>query len=119
MAGLFWPETRAPLTETEHILAEIGIVVLIFGSVQLWLRANRSALMQIDQPEAGWSVKLHEVPEAQLRALHEAEDRVGSRPEPQIPASEIPGVLETAIQTAAPDGESRQSSPQGVFSREA
>ena len=51
-------------TETEHIIAELGILFLIFGFVQLWLRANRSALMNSDPAEAGWRINLYEIPVA-------------------------------------------------------
>jgi len=42
LLGLFLPEMRASLTETEHIIAELGILCLVVGFTQLWLRANRS-----------------------------------------------------------------------------
>ena len=93
LVSLFYPETRAAMTETEHIIAEFGILFLIFGCVQLWLRANRSALMNIDPAEAGWRISLYEVPVEQLRALDEMEDSPRSYSTREWPAREIRGVL--------------------------
>ena len=46
---------RLPLTDTEHILAQIGIVALMYACVHAWLGANRRALMEpeIEQGEVG------------------------------------------------------------------
>jgi hypothetical protein len=48
-AGLFWLEMKTPLSETEHRAADVGIVLLIFGLVELWLRANRPAMLSEDR----------------------------------------------------------------------
>ena len=93
LVGLFWPEEKAALTETEHVIAELGILFLIFGFVQLWLRANRSALLYLDGEEGRWRSNRYEFPAAQLRDLDDHEDRAERLPMFQIPASEIKGVL--------------------------
>ena len=105
LVGLFWPEERAALTETEHVIAELGILALIFGFVQLWLRANRSALMNIDPAEAGWRIRLYEIPVEQLRALRELEDAATPRRR-ELPAGEIKGVLGDAFDWGFPEDES-------------
>ena len=38
-------ETGTPLTAVDHKLAEVGIVLLVFGLISLWLRANQAALV--------------------------------------------------------------------------
>jgi len=40
---------KTPLSETEHRAADVGIVLLIFGLVELWLRANRLAMLSEDR----------------------------------------------------------------------
>jgi len=105
LVSLFYPETRATLTETEHIIAEVGLLFLIFGFVQVWLRANRSALMSIDPAEAGWRIKLYEIPMEQLRALRELEDAATPRRR-ELPAGEIKGVLGDAFDWGFPEDES-------------
>ena len=56
-AGLFWLEMKTPLSETEHRAADIGIVLLIFGLVEIWLRANRLAMLSEDQQRQKKSVR--------------------------------------------------------------
>ena len=72
LLGLFWLEAHARLTGTDHVLAELGILVLIFGSLRAWLKANRAALMESDPTEAGWGVGICDIP-----AAEEAEDEPG------------------------------------------
>jgi hypothetical protein len=47
-AGLFWLEMKAPFSETGHRAVDVGIVLLIFGLVELWLRTNRLAFLRED-----------------------------------------------------------------------
>lgn len=47
-AGLFWLQMQAPWPEAGHRVAEVGIVLLTFGLVELWLRANRLAILNED-----------------------------------------------------------------------
>ena len=103
LVGLFWPEEKAALTETEHVIAELGILFLIFGFVQLWLRANRSALLYLDGEEGRWRTNRYEFPAAQLRDLDDHEDGAERRPMFQIPASEIKGVLSDTFEWDAPE----------------
>lgn len=46
--GLFWLQMQALLPEVGHRAAEVGIVLLTYGLVALWLRANRLALLNED-----------------------------------------------------------------------
>jgi hypothetical protein len=49
LAGLFVVEHRASLSPTGHSLAQVGIVLLIYGLVWLWLWANRLRLLWSDR----------------------------------------------------------------------
>ena len=40
LVGLLVIETRLPISEVGHRVVEVGIVVLVFGLIELWLRAN-------------------------------------------------------------------------------
>jgi len=46
--GLFWLEMKVPLSEVGHRAAQVGIVLLTFGLVELWLRTNRFAFLDED-----------------------------------------------------------------------
>jgi hypothetical protein len=47
--GIFWLEISAPFTRTGHILAEVALVLVLFGLVASWLKANELALYRMDQ----------------------------------------------------------------------
>jgi hypothetical protein len=47
-AGLFWLQMQAPLPEVGHRAAEVGVVLLTFGLVEHWLRANRLDILGED-----------------------------------------------------------------------
>ena len=48
MIVLFLLEMRLSLSDTSHRFAELVIVLIFFGSLSLWLKANRGALIQED-----------------------------------------------------------------------
>ena len=48
MIGLFLIEMRLSLSDTGHRFAEFIIVLIVFGSMSLWLKANAGALIQED-----------------------------------------------------------------------
>jgi hypothetical protein len=45
---LFLVEVRLPLSEPGHRLAEIGILLVVYGGISLWLKTNTGALIQED-----------------------------------------------------------------------
>jgi hypothetical protein len=48
MIGLILVEMRQPLPETGHKMAEFVILLVIFGYIWLWSKANAGALIQED-----------------------------------------------------------------------
>jgi hypothetical protein len=48
MIGLFLIEMRLSLTDTGHRLAEIIIILVVYGYMRIWLNANTGALIQED-----------------------------------------------------------------------
>ncbi len=42
-------EHRLPFSAGEHQAAQIGIILLVYGLVHLWLRANEAALAETDE----------------------------------------------------------------------
>jgi hypothetical protein len=49
MIGLLVVGARAPLSEFGHQVAAIGTLLLVYGLVELWLRANRAALLRVSK----------------------------------------------------------------------
>jgi len=48
MIGLFLIEMHLSLSDTGHRLAELIIILVVYGSISLWLKANTGALIQED-----------------------------------------------------------------------
>ena len=98
LAGLFVLEIRLGLTGTVNIAAQLGILFLVYALIQLWIRANRRALMGLDEEPGEWQFKVYEVTAAGLARAHEAAGRVESRPLLQLPEGELKGVLSTTFE---------------------
>ncbi len=96
LTGLFVPETRLQLTGTEHILAQLAILGLIYGFVHWWLQANRAALIDVEQEEGEWQVRVYEIGPHQLRSADER--RQLERRGFELATHEIKGVLDTAAE---------------------
>jgi hypothetical protein len=103
-AGLFWLEMRAPFSETGHRAADIGIVLLIFGLVELWLRANRLALISEDyrkQEKIGLQGRLWVVLSEKVPGEEPGASRVEAALPPLVSVGanghgRVPGTLVTA-----------------------
>ena len=48
MIGLFLLQMRLSLSDTGHQLAQIMIVLIVYGSIWLWLKANQGAIIWED-----------------------------------------------------------------------
>jgi hypothetical protein len=58
MIGLFLIQIRLPLSDTEHRLVEFIILLVIYGSISIWLQANTGALIR--ENLEGWQAALRE-----------------------------------------------------------
>jgi hypothetical protein len=117
LVGLLWLEMQIPLTPTENVIAQIGILFLIFGFVQLWLSANGSALTGLDEDGGRRRSKLYEIPPVFPRTLDDVEDRVSERPMLHIPAAGVKGVLSDTFEWEVPENPPAPS-VKGAVSRE-
>lgn len=63
MIGLILLEMRLPLSDTGHRITGFIIVLIVFGGMSLWLKANSGALIQEDVE------KYHAALEADSRAI--------------------------------------------------
>ena len=98
LVGLFLVEMRLPLTDTEHIAAQLGILLLIYGFVHAWLGANRRALMGLDDERGEWRMRVYEFPPAEVTGSGPAASRNGDRPMLHIPEAGLKGVLSTTFE---------------------
>ena len=43
--GLFWIEAKSPFSAAGHTWAEVGLVLILYGLVTAWLKANEAAMI--------------------------------------------------------------------------
>jgi hypothetical protein len=88
LIALFVVENQLKISARGHQAVQIGILLIIYGLVHLWLKANSSALSQMDQKQYRGTITVIQILPDQIRDSNKAE-----RPTFQFPASEIKGVL--------------------------
>jgi hypothetical protein len=87
LVGLFLLDSRLKISERGHQAVQIGIILVVYGLIQLWLKANAIALSKMDQRQYRGRVTVTRVP------LSELDRKEGKRPMFQLPKSEIQGLL--------------------------
>ena len=55
---LFVLEHQLPFSTNGHEVAQIGIILVIYGLIHLWLRANRAALTETERERHQWKATL-------------------------------------------------------------
>jgi hypothetical protein len=95
---LFTVDNRLKISTRGHQAVQIGIVLLVFGLVHLWLRANSSALSQMDKAQYRGTVRVIQIPPPQI-------SETDKRPMLQLPDSEIKGVLSDTFEMDHSDAE--------------
>lgn len=88
--ALFAAANRLKLSTRGHQAVQIGIILLIYGLVHLWAKANAKALSEMDQEQYSGRVTVIRV---QPYQLPDTDDENKKRPMFQLPGSEIKGVL--------------------------
>lgn len=83
---LFLVDSRLKISSGGHEAVQIGIVLLVYGLIHLWLKANARALRQMDQGQYRRAIKVVEIPSIQLS---DADKHTVF----QLPDSEVKGVL--------------------------
>jgi hypothetical protein len=102
LIGLFALDNRLKLSLRGHEVVQIGIVLLIYGLMHLWLKANARALSEMDRARHGGWVRVMKIPPYQLPY---AEDENNNRPMLQMPDSGIQGILNDTFELDVVDAE--------------
>ena len=100
LIALFILDTRLKLSERGHQAVQIGIILLVYGLVHLWLKANATALSKIDQRQFHGTVIVTRIPLNQLPDTKDAKS-----PLLQLPHSEITGTLSDTFEMETIDAE--------------
>ncbi len=96
LLALFLVERRLRLSAGGHLAAQIGIVLLIYGLIDVWLRANARALSRADQDETHETIIISPIPSRRLPH---------HRPMFEFPDAEIKGTLSDTFEIDVIDAE--------------
>ncbi len=99
--ALFSFDFRLKLSPRGHQVVQIGILLVIYGLVHLWLRANAKALSEMDPGRYRGTIRVIRLYEAQL-----PEPGDDKRPAIQPPDLETEGVLSDTFEMDYIDAES-------------
>ncbi len=100
LIALFMLDSRLKLSILGHQAVQIGIVLIVFGLVHLWLKANATALSQMDQRQFHGTVSMIRIPPYQP-----ADTNSNKRPVFQLPDSELKGTLSDTFEMEYIDAE--------------
>ena len=100
LAALFAVENRLKLSARGHQATQMGIVLLVFGLVHLWLKANAIALSNMDRRQYYRGTRVYRIPPAQLPETDKRWDRIL-----YLPDAEIKGVLSGTFEMDIIDAE--------------
>jgi hypothetical protein len=99
LIALFMLDNRLKLSVRGHQTVQIGILLLVYGLVHLWLKANAMALSRMDQKQFHNTFTVIRIPP------HQLPDTSGKRPMYQFTNSEIKGILSDTFEMDFIDAE--------------
>lgn len=88
LIALFVLDHRLKISTRGHQAVQIGIILIVYGLIHVWLKANARALSRTDQPQYHGTFKVIHIPPYQVSTT--GDDK---RPMRQFPNSKIKGVL--------------------------
>ena len=98
---LFFAESRLELSSRGHTIVQIGILLVVYGFVHLWLKANARALSKMDQGQLEGKITVIQIPPYRLD-----DEKKDKHTLFQLPDSEIKGVLSDTFEMDYIDAES-------------
>ena len=66
LLALFLLDSRLILSVRGHQAVQIGILLLVYALVHLWLKANSTALSKMDQRQYRGTIRVIRIPPSQL-----------------------------------------------------
>ena len=103
LVGLLVIDSRFNISARGHQVVQMGIVVLIYGLIHFWLKANSAALSEMDRKQYYGGFGVLRVPPSRL---HQSNGR--DLPILRFPASEIQGVLSDTFEMDCIDAKFQQ-----------
>jgi hypothetical protein len=93
LIGLFAVDHRLNISTRGHQVAQIGILLVIYGLVHLWLRANAKALSRMGQSQSQGTITVIRVPPSQF-----PDEETEKRSLLYLPDSEVKGILSATFE---------------------
>jgi len=103
LVALFVVDSRLKVSTRAHQAVQIGIVLIVFGLIHLWLKANARALSAMDRAQLGRRVTVVRIQPHPLSAMDNGSKK---RPMFQLSDSEIKGTLSDTFEMDYIDAES-------------
>jgi len=99
LLALFAIDGRLKISTRGHQIVQIGIILIVFGLIRQWLKANSSALSNMDKRQFSGKVTVIEIPSYSLPE----NEKQGMF---HLPDSEIKGMLDNTFEMDYIDAES-------------
>lgn len=100
LIGLFAMDSRLKISILGHQVVQIGILLIVYGLIHLWLKANSSALSRMDQKQYHGTVTVIRIPPSRLPDINENKSWML-----RSPNSEIKGMLSDTFEMDYIDAE--------------
>jgi hypothetical protein len=98
---LFVLDSRLKISPRGHTVVQIGLILLVYGLVHLWLSANARALSNMDRGQIDGRIRV-----IQIHPYPLDDEKSDEHPIFQFPDSEIKGVLSDTFEMDYIDAES-------------
>jgi hypothetical protein len=98
LIALFVLDHRLELSQSGHIAIQVGILLLVYRLIHLWIKANLKALSGMDQRQYYGSVIVTRIPPHQMTDINK-------QPMYQLPNSGIKGLLSDTFEMDTIDAE--------------
>lgn len=90
---LFILDPQLKVSTRGHQVFQIGIILVVYGLIYWWIKANSVALSRMDQEQYCPRVLILQVPPPLL-----PEDKIEKRPMFQLPSLEVKGILDNTME---------------------
>jgi hypothetical protein len=100
LIALFVMDSRLGISIRGHQAVQIGTILLVYGSIHWWLKANRSALLHMEMKQSNRPFRVIEIPPVESPELG-----YGKRSVLQLSDSEIRGLLSDGMEMSYIDSE--------------
>ena len=85
---LFLMDHRLKISTRGHEVAQLGIILAVYGLIYGWVKANSRAISRMDQEQYYRTVRVIQIPPLQLPEVNEKRRSIL-----QLPSTEVNGIL--------------------------